>query len=180
MKRFGKRNKGLQQRATSFELQGASTEQQGLFWTIVLGILLVICGGAFLLQPQLGRLECDRLQYFALCKLTLSSLRNQTVTPFPLEQLEQAKLQYFGKSHQLVLQTSDSNLYFPVNRAFNSTQDQVDQVNAFLKDSTTRSLKLEQDNRWFIYPIAVFMLQVGSLLVWSCLSELVHRFRTSV
>lgn len=180
MKRFWKKEKGLQQKATSFELQGVSAEQQGLFWSTVIGIFLVICGGTFLLKPQLARLECDRLQYFGLCKLTLSSLREQTVTPFPLEQLEQAKLQYSGKSHQLVLQTSDGQLYFPVNHGFSSTQEQVDQVNAFVKDRTAQSLKLEQDNRWFVYPTAIIILHTGSFLVWSCLSELVNRFRTSV
>jgi hypothetical protein len=162
----------LKQKATSFKLQGLSKEQQQAFGFALLSVVLVVRGGMFLFNPQLATLECDRRQSLGMCKLTLSSLHNETITPFPLDRLQRADRQSFGKLSQLVVQTSDGPLYFPTNYGFNSTQDYADQVNAFVRDTTAQSLKLKQDNRWFAYSVASGSIVIVSFWLWVSLKRL--------
>ncbi|HEY9298264.1 MAG TPA: hypothetical protein VIQ31_18280 [Phormidium sp.] len=161
-------------RYTSFELQSASADIQKSFWTTILGTVLVVRGGMFLLNPQLATLECDRLQSLGMCKLVVSSLRGETVTPFPLSLLEKADVQRHGKSSQLVLLTSDGKLYFPINNGFSFTENKASQINVFVQNSEAKSLKVEQDNRWFVYPLGASLIVIGSSLLWTNLKELLN------
>jgi hypothetical protein len=162
-------------RYTSFELQGVSAHQQKSFWLTILGTVLVVRGGMFLLNPQLATLECDRFQSLGMCKLVVSSLRGETVTPFPLDRLEKAAVQKHGKSSQLVLLTSDGKLYFPINNGFSFTGDKASQINAFVQDSEAKSLKLEQDNRWFVYPLGASLIVLGIFSLGLNLKGLLNR-----
>ena len=162
-------------RYTSFELQGVSEHLQASFWITVLGVFMVIRGGMFLLNPQLATLECDRLQSLGMCKLVVSSLRGETVTPFPLDRLEKADVQKQGRSNQLVLLTSDGKLYFPINNGFSFIENKASQINAFVQDSEAKSLKLKQDNRWSVYPLGASLIVLGSFSLWLNLKELLNR-----
>ncbi|MBD1832616.1 hypothetical protein H6F61_07875 [Cyanobacteria bacterium FACHB-472] len=162
------------QRYTSFELQGVSAHIQKSFWTTILGTVLIVRGGMFLLNPQLATLECARLQSLGMCKLVESSLRGETVTPFPLNRLEKADVERNGRSNQLVLLTSDGELYFPINNGFTFTNDKASEINVFVQNSEAKSLKLEQDNRWFAYPLGASLIVLGSFSLWTNLKELLN------
>ncbi|MBD2743599.1 hypothetical protein [Coleofasciculus sp. FACHB-1120] len=159
-------------RDTSFQLEGVSVNLKEPFLVTVLGVFMVVRGGMFFLNPQLATLECDRLQSLAMCKLVVSSLRGETVTPFPLDRLEKATVQKHGKSNQLVLLTSDDeNLYFPMNNSFSFTESKASQINEFVQDPKAKSLKLEQDSRWFAYPLGASLIMLGSLSLWFTLKD---------
>lgn len=162
-------------RYTSFQLKSVSKHPQAAFWLTILGVFIVVRGGMFLLNPQRATLECDRLQSLGMCKLVVSSLRGETVTPFPLDRLERADLQKHGKSTQLVLQTSDGKFYFPINNGFSFTENKTSAINAFVQDSEAKSLKVEQDNRWVVYPLGGSLIVLGSFSVWFNLKELLNR-----
>lgn len=157
--KFGK----SRQASTSFELQGISSDRQTALWSTVLGVVLVVRGSMFLLNPQLATLECDRLQAGGMCKLLISSVRGEKVIPLPLDNLEQALVQKHGKSSQLVLLTHHQKLQFPINNGFSSTENKADQVNAFLQDPAATSLTIKQDNRWLAYPLGLSLTLLGSL-----------------
>ncbi len=169
-----KNSRKSRRRYTSFELQGVSAHIQKSLWTTILGTVLVVRGGMFLLNPQLATLECDRLQSLGICKLVVSGLRGETVTPFPLNRLEKADVQKHGKSSQLVLLTSDGKLYFPINNGFSFTDDKASEINVFVQNSEAKSLKLEQDNRWFVYPLGASLIVLGSFSMWTNLKELLN------
>ncbi|MBD1922127.1 hypothetical protein H6F77_13655 [Microcoleus sp. FACHB-831] len=176
---MGSSNKGSRKskpRYTSFEIHGVSAEVQKAFWSTVAGVVLVVQGGVILLNPQLATLECDRLQRLGMCKLVLSSLQGETVTPFPLDGLKKAEVETKGKSNQLVLLTADGKLYFPINISFSSTGGKASEINAFVQDSNIKSLKIEQDNRWFAYPIAVITILLGCLALSFNLKVLLNSF----
>lgn len=170
-----KDSKKAGRRYTSFELQGVSVHLKEPFWITVLGVFMVIRGGMFLLNPQLATLECERRQSLGMCKLVVSSLRGKTVTPFPLDRLEKANVQKHGKSTQLVLQTSDGKLYFPMNNGFSFTENKTSQINAFVQDSKAKSLKVEQDNRWYVYPLGASLIMLGSLSLWFTLKDFLNQ-----
>lgn len=168
---MGTSNKGSRKskpRYTSFEIHGVSADVQYAFWSTLAAAVVVVQCGMILLNPQLATLECDRLQRLGMCKLVLSSLQGETVTPFPLDGLKKAEAQTRGKSaSQLVLLTADGKLEFPINIGFSSTGDKASEINAFVQDSNIKSLKIEQDNRWFAYPIgASVMILVAGPLLW--------------
>ncbi|MBD2074244.1 hypothetical protein H6F86_10150 [Phormidium sp. FACHB-592] len=110
----------------------------------------------------------------------VSSLVKETVTPLPLERLEKADVQYQGRLSQLVLHTADGRFAFPVNRGFSSTRDAADQINTFVQTAALPSLQLKQDNRGFVYPLALCLLGMGSGSLWlSCRGWLKHCTRQS-
>ncbi len=162
-------------RYTSFQLEGVSVHLKEPFLITVLGVFMVVRGGMFLVNPQLATLECDRRQSLDMCKLVVSSLQGETVTPFPLDRLEKADLQKHGKSSQIVLLTSDGKLYFPINNGFSFIENKTSQINAFVQDSEAKSLKVEQDNRWVVYPLGGSLIVLGSFSVWFNLKELLNR-----
>lgn len=112
-----------------------------------------------------------------MCKLRLSSLRGETVTPFPLDGLEKAEVETKGKSaSQLVLLMADGKLYFPNNIGFSSTGGKASEIDAFVQDSNVKSLKIDQDNRWFAYPIGVSAILLGDSVLWLNLRVLLNSF----
>lgn len=171
-----KKSEKLKRATTSFELQGISTERQTALWSTLLGVVLVVRGGMFLLNPQLASLECDRLQSGGMCKLLISSVRGEKVIPLPLDDLEQAVVQKHGKSSQLVLLTRDQKLYFPINNGFSSTNNKADQINSFLQDSSDTSLNVKQDNRWVVYPVGLGFVLLGSIPLALHFKKFIKRF----
>lgn len=143
-------------------------------------VVLMACGVMLLCQSQLATLECERRQAFGQCTLVVSSLVKETVTPLPLEWLEKADVQYQGRLSQLVLHTTAGRFAFPINRGFSSTQAAADQVNAFVQTAALPSLQLKQDNRGFVYPLALSFLGIGCGSLWfSCRGWLKHFTRQS-
>ncbi|MBD2036449.1 hypothetical protein H6F76_15660 [Leptolyngbya sp. FACHB-321] len=172
--------RNLQRKATSFEFQGLTAAHQSLLGLTLMEVVLMVCGLMLLCQPQLTTLECDRRQAFGRCKLVVSSLSQETAIPLPLERLEKADVQHHGRFGQLVLHTADGRFSFPINRGFSSTQDAANQVNTFVQDAAMPSLKLKQDNRGFVYPLALCLLGMGSSSLWfSCRGWLKHFTRES-
>jgi len=158
--------RNLPRQATSFEFQGLTAAHQRLLGVTLVEVVLMACGVTFLCQPQLATFACERRQAFGQCTLVVSSLVKETVTPLPLEWLEKADVQHQGRFSQLVLQTSAGRFAFPVNRGFSSTQAAADQVNTFVQTAGQSSLQLKQDNRGFVYPLALCLLGMGSGSLW--------------
>lgn len=161
-----KQGRQSRQRSTSFELQGISGAQQKALWLRVLGVILLVRGGMFLLNPQLAMLTCDRLAATGMCQMSVASLRGETTIPIPIDTLETASVQKQGKLSQLVLVTSEQSFAFPINNGFSSTHNQAAQINAFLQDSVTPTLHIQQDNRWLVYPLAASLIAIGSFSLW--------------
>lgn len=153
-------------RASSFELQGVSTERQRAFCLTLFGIFLIVWGSTFLLDSHLASLECDRRQAGGVCKLVLSSLQGETVTPVPLENIEQVIVYRQGKSRRIVLLTSNQKLYLPINSWFNSAENTAQQINTFLQNSTATTLKVKQDSRWVFYSLGLTLILLGGGLIW--------------
>jgi hypothetical protein len=158
--------RNLPRQATSFEFQGLTAAHQRLLGVTLVEVVLMACGVTFLCQPQLATFACERRQAFGQCKLVVSSLVKETVTPLPLEWLEQADVQYQGRLSQLVLHTAAGRFTFPLNRGLSSTQAAADQVNTFVQTAALPSLQLKQDNRGFVYPLALCLLGMGSGSLW--------------
>ena len=156
----------LQRQATSFEFQGLTAAHQRLLGVTLVEVVLMACGVTFLCQPQLATFACERRQAFGQCKLVVSSLFQETVTPLPLEWLEKADVQDQGRLSQLVLHTAAGRFTFPINRGLSSTRDAADQVNTFVQTAALPSLQLKQDNRGFVYPLALSFLSMGSGSLW--------------
>jgi|GEM_PF-6314709 len=171
-----KNSRKSRSRATSFELQGASVAVQQSLWLTLIGTIFVIRGGMFLLNPQVATLECDRVDSnFSPCELVVFSLGKETLTPFPLVQLEKAEVQKRGKSSQLVLLTANGELYFPINNGFSSTEQKAAQINAFVQNPAAMSLIVEQDNRWLVYPLGSSLIGFGGWILWFNLKGLLNR-----
>ena len=65
-----------------------------------------------------------------------------------------------------MLQTAAGRFAFPINRGLSSTQAAADQVNTFVQTAALPSLQLKQDNRGFVYPLALCLLGMGSGALW--------------
>ncbi|MGI0488056.1 hypothetical protein ACN4EK_21665 [Pantanalinema rosaneae CENA516] len=166
MGKSDKRSRSSRLRATSFELQGVSTERQRAVCLTLFGIFLIVQGSMFLLDSHLADLDCDRRHAGGMCRFVLSSLQGETVTPVPMATIERAVVHRQGKSRRIVLLTSEQKLYFPINSWFNSAENSAQQINAFLQDSTATTLKVQQDSRWVFYPLGLTLILLGGGLIW--------------
>lgn len=122
----------------------------------------------------ISTLTCERIkQPQATCKLITSRLFTKSVKPLPSGHLQNAEMDTTrgedGDEHQIILITNQDRIPFPGAHLSTYMQKRktLNRINAFLQNPDQVSLKVQQDDRWFVISFGVSFTLFGSYFVYS-------------
>jgi len=136
----------------------------------LLGSIFVCMGFAVIVfAGELVVLTCQRVELSqGSCQLVHSRLLGSDETKIPLNQLRIAKVDVLkdsdGDSYRVVLLTDEGE--FPFTSSWSGgdiAQQNADQINAFISNPGKKSLRVQQGNRWLIYPFGAIFILFGGL-----------------
>jgi hypothetical protein len=141
---------------------------------VVAGLAIILIFG------ELTTLTCQRVQPTqGSCQFVRSRLLRSGETTIPLNQLQSAKVDVTassrrGNSYRVVLLTYGGEVPFTIASSSDAEgkQENVDKINAFIANPGKTSLRVQQDDRWFIYPFGGSFILLGGLGLFSFLHAL--------
>ncbi len=136
---------------------------------VVAGLTVIVCFG------ELATLICQRVEPTqGNCQFMQSGVLASDETTIPLNQLQSAKVDVHkgrkGTTYRVVLLTNDG--YVPFTSSWSpdaeEKQKNADLINAFIGNSGKTSLRVQQDDRLFAYPLGgIFILAGGGFMLGS-------------
>jgi hypothetical protein len=137
---------------------------------IVMGLIFTIVGvSVAVFLPEKASLTCDRTTQ--RCELDKGVWWNRSQTTFPLAQLQSATVQTNRRRktrlYGVQLNTSTKTIRLTETKSLDkdSKQKTADQINAFVKNPTERSLQIKQDDNALLLVFGGVLLIVGIVLL---------------
>jgi hypothetical protein len=135
----------------------------------IVGITFMLVGLTAIAAPeQVTTFTCDRQSpNQGSCELVHSSLLWSDAMTIPLENLQEAKIQVnesqTNDSSRIVLVTTQAEIPLMTDSSANLQEQEirVNTVNNFIRDSSQKHLKIEEDNRLFAYIFGGLFLFAG-------------------
>ncbi len=141
---------------------------------ILLGGIFFVVGLAIMSSwAKLTTLKCDRLTPTQVaCELTSSSLLEKHITPIPVGEFQGAELKVKessnGTTYGVTLLTKKKDI--PLSDWRSSSKKvkykKVKEINDFIRNPEQMSLRIQQDDRWFVNALGgIFALSGSSVIV---------------
>ncbi len=135
----------------------------------IIGLIFMIVGLIAILGPeQMTTFTCDRVTpNQGSCQLVHSSLLFSDEITIPLENLQEAKLQFnqsYGNDYsRLVLITNNEPIYFKNDSGsqLDKQKNIADKINSFIDQENQKKINIQEDNRYFSYIFGGLFLLVG-------------------
>lgn len=175
-----------EQTPTSLKLQHRKDSSSGYVLLLFGGPFLVIGLVVVIFLGKLTILKCDRLEPTqVVCELISTGLLGRKVIPIPLGQLQSADVEVNedsdGDTYRVVLMTKAG--ITPFTQSYSSGEGgkrrNAQRINLFLSSQDQLSLKVQQDDRWFAYPLGGVFALIGGGIMLSTLeyaSQTTYRF----
>ncbi len=149
----------------------------GRLFVLLFGTIFFVPGWVILiLVGKLTTLKCHRLEPNQVpCEVIVSGLFGKEITSIPTGQLESAtvevrKLKDGLITYRIVLITKNKNIPFALSDSSEGEKYQkykkVKQINNFLNNSEEMSLKIQEDERWSIYPLGGSLILMGGGIIY--------------
>lgn len=134
------------------------------------GVFFVIAGlFPIVFIAKTHSFTCQRIDpKQGMCNLEESGLLGSSTTSIPLNALQGANVQESDDTYKVVISTSQGSLPLTSYSSSGVSEKETDasQINAFVQDSSQRSLIIRKDTRWLGYLIGgIFILVGGGLVV---------------
>ena len=129
-------------------------------------------GIMLLLSAPLTTLQCDRTESVqVVCQLTSSGVLGQYSTTISPGDLQSAQLEESNDSegtyYRVVLVTKNgkillSDISISIGGLPLGKREIVDRINAFIGNSQQKSLSVQQNDTWFVYPIGASLVAIAT------------------
>jgi hypothetical protein len=167
----------IERTPTTLKLEGK--RNLVLFSILLGGIPFVIVGLAIIISwAKLTTLKCDRLTPTQVaCELTSSSLLEEHITPIPVGEFQGAELKVKessnGTTYGVTLLTKKKDIPLSDWRSSSKKVNykKVKEINDFISNSEQMSLRIQQDDRWFLYPFGGIFALIGSSVIVNTLMK---------
>ena len=141
---------------------------------MLIGSFFVVAGlGAIMIFGELATLTCQRVQPTqGSCQFVRSRLLGSNETTISLNQLQSAKVDVTvsgkgGGTYSVVLLTDGGEVPFTTasSSGAEEKQENADRINAFIANPGKTSLRVQQDDRWFVYIFGGIFILLGGGVV---------------
>ena len=141
---------------------------------MLIGSFFVVAGlGAIMIFGELATLTCQRVQPTqGSCQFVRSRLLGSNETTISLNQLQSAKVDVTvsgkgGGTYRVVLLTDGGEVPFTTasSSGAEEKQENADRINAFIANPGKTSLRVQQDDRWFVYIFGGIFILLGGGVV---------------
>jgi len=159
----------VQQTPTYLKLQENRLTAQ--LWKIAVGLPFVLSGlASMVFLGERATLTCDRpLPLETQCHIATQTLLTTTRTPLPPLQGAEVETRSNGQGNTYRVSLLTRTQPIPLTQGWSPDQQaqqmQADVINVFLENPSQPTLQLEQDARWFAYPLGALFVGLGGLLM---------------
>jgi len=159
----------VQQTPTYLKLQ--ENPLPARLWKLAVGLPFLISGIVSMIgMGEKAELMCDRpIPTEVRCLVTTRTLLRTTQTPIPTLQRAEVETRFGdqGNTYRVSLITRAQPIPLSQNWSPNRQEQQMkaDVINVFLDDPSQPTLQMEQDGRWYIYPLGALFVGLGGFVV---------------